>query len=101
MKLRFSIRDLLWLAALVAVCVAWWADRSYIASPRAALRDKLWSIFSKGGGLGTGMLGARTTLLTTTLTASMKKRQEISSYAFASMNWRMIRRRDSVVQFCQ
>jgi hypothetical protein len=24
MRLRFTIRDLLWLAALVAVCVAWW-----------------------------------------------------------------------------
>ena len=28
MKLRFSIRDLLWLAALVAVCVAWWVDHN-------------------------------------------------------------------------
>jgi hypothetical protein len=27
MKLRFTIRDLLWLMALVAVCIAWWVDR--------------------------------------------------------------------------
>ena len=26
MRLRFTVRDLLWLAALVAVCVAWWVD---------------------------------------------------------------------------
>ena len=26
MRLRFTIRDLLWLTALVAVCVAWWLD---------------------------------------------------------------------------
>jgi hypothetical protein len=26
MRLRFTIRDLLWLAALVAVCVGWWFD---------------------------------------------------------------------------
>ncbi len=26
---RFSIRDLLWLTALVAVCVGWWISNSY------------------------------------------------------------------------
>ena len=26
MRLRFTIRDLLWLTALVAVLVAWWMD---------------------------------------------------------------------------
>jgi hypothetical protein len=26
MRIRFSIRDLLWLTALLAVCVAWWLD---------------------------------------------------------------------------
>ena len=25
--MRFSIRDLLWATALVALCVAWWVDR--------------------------------------------------------------------------
>ena len=32
MRLRFTIRDLLWLAALVAVCVAWWVDHREMAS---------------------------------------------------------------------
>jgi hypothetical protein len=31
MRLRFTIRDLLWLAALVAVCVAWRLDRNQLA----------------------------------------------------------------------
>ena len=26
MRLRFTIRDLLWLAVVVAVCAAWWLD---------------------------------------------------------------------------
>jgi hypothetical protein len=30
MRLRFSIRDLLWLTALVAVCIVWWLDRSQL-----------------------------------------------------------------------
>jgi hypothetical protein len=28
MKLRFSIRDLLWLTLVLALCVAWWIDHS-------------------------------------------------------------------------
>ena len=32
MRLRFSIRDLLWLTAHVAMLVAWWIDRSHLAS---------------------------------------------------------------------
>jgi hypothetical protein len=32
MRLRFTIRDLLWLAALVAVCVAWWVDHRKIVT---------------------------------------------------------------------
>ena len=28
---RFTIRDLLWLTALVAVLVAWWVDRSKLS----------------------------------------------------------------------
>ena len=32
MRLCFTIRDLLWLAALVAVCVAWWADRAQLVA---------------------------------------------------------------------
>jgi hypothetical protein len=27
MRLRFTIRDLLWLAVVVAVCLGWWLDR--------------------------------------------------------------------------
>jgi hypothetical protein len=30
MKLRFSIRDLLWLTALVAVLVGWWLDHRHL-----------------------------------------------------------------------
>jgi hypothetical protein len=37
MRLRFTIRDLLWLAALVAVCVAWLSDRAQIARERAGM----------------------------------------------------------------
>jgi hypothetical protein len=29
--MRFTIRDLLWLAALMAVCVAWWVDHRSVA----------------------------------------------------------------------
>jgi hypothetical protein len=31
MRLRFTIRDLLWLTALAAVLVCWWLDRSRLA----------------------------------------------------------------------
>ena len=30
MKLRFTIRDLLWLTLLVAMAVGWYVDRSYL-----------------------------------------------------------------------
>ena len=32
MRFRFSIRDLLWLTALVAVLVAWWLDHQWMLS---------------------------------------------------------------------
>jgi hypothetical protein len=32
MKLRFSIRDLLWLTAVCAVLVAWWLDHRALKS---------------------------------------------------------------------
>jgi hypothetical protein len=35
MRFRFSIRDLLWLTALLAVCVAWWVDRHRQVAPAA------------------------------------------------------------------
>jgi hypothetical protein len=31
MKLRFSIRDLLWLTAVAALLTAWWLDRGRLA----------------------------------------------------------------------
>lgn len=31
-RLRFTIRDLLWMVCLAAVCVAWWIDRSQICN---------------------------------------------------------------------
>ena len=31
MKLRFSIRDLLWLTLVAAVAVGWWVDRSKLS----------------------------------------------------------------------
>ena len=32
MNFRFTIRDLLWLTALVAVCIAWWLDHRRLDS---------------------------------------------------------------------
>ncbi len=34
MRLRFTIRDLLWLAALVALAAAWWVDRNNLIEDR-------------------------------------------------------------------
>jgi uncharacterized membrane-anchored protein len=34
MRLRFTIRDLLWLTALVALAVGWWLDRRNVAQQR-------------------------------------------------------------------
>ena len=31
MRLRFAIRDLLWLTALIAMGLGWWADRTHAA----------------------------------------------------------------------
>jgi hypothetical protein len=39
MRLRFTIRDLLWLTALVAMGMSWWVDRRNLAANLAA-RDK-------------------------------------------------------------
>jgi len=41
MKIQFSIRDLLWLTALVAVLMAWWADRSHLQSRCVELENAL------------------------------------------------------------
>jgi hypothetical protein len=37
MRFRFRIRDLLWLAALVAIGMAWWADRRQLAEANEQL----------------------------------------------------------------
>jgi hypothetical protein len=37
MKFNFTIRDLLWMLALVAVCLGWWLDRDVIRQERREL----------------------------------------------------------------
>ena len=34
MRLRFTIRDLLWLTALVAMALAWWLDHRQLTKPQ-------------------------------------------------------------------
>jgi hypothetical protein len=43
MRFRFSIRDLLWLTALVAAVVAWMVDRANYAKRTEHIRDSLWA----------------------------------------------------------
>ena len=40
MRLRFTIRDLLWLTALIAVLVAWWVENADIKRERAILKQQ-------------------------------------------------------------
>jgi hypothetical protein len=40
MRFRFSIRDLLWLVLTVALCMAWWLDRSRLALEASSLRQR-------------------------------------------------------------
>lgn len=40
---RFTIRDVLWLTALVAMGVAWWADRSRQVELNGQLRRMIWT----------------------------------------------------------
>ncbi len=40
MRLRFTIRDLLWLAALVALAVGWWLDRNNLAREVDSLKTQ-------------------------------------------------------------
>jgi hypothetical protein len=42
MRLRFTIRDLLWLTALVAVLVAWWADHRRATESYAELEKSAY-----------------------------------------------------------
>ncbi len=46
MKLRFTIRDLLWLTALAAVSVGWWADRQSLQKQSAAEANSLRADFN-------------------------------------------------------
>lgn len=50
MKIRFSIRDLLWLTLVVALAAGWWVDRSQLAwshSQNLATADNLRSMLDK------------------------------------------------------
>ena len=40
MRFRFTIRDLLWLTALVAVLAAWWIENADIKRERAMLKQQ-------------------------------------------------------------
>ncbi len=40
MRLRFTIRDLLWLTVVVAALLGWWVDRKQLASDRAAWKAR-------------------------------------------------------------
>jgi hypothetical protein len=39
--MKFSIRDLLWLTAVVALGAAWWFDRSGLTVQNRSLKDQL------------------------------------------------------------
>jgi hypothetical protein len=39
MRFRFTIRDLLWLTALVALGLGWWVDRSQLRSRLTVAED--------------------------------------------------------------
>jgi hypothetical protein len=41
MRLRFTIRDLLWLTLMVAMAVGWWLDRGSFARDRDILKSIL------------------------------------------------------------
>jgi len=45
MRLRFTIRDLLWLTLVVALAVGWWVDRAEIRKEREKL-DKAWTVLN-------------------------------------------------------
>jgi hypothetical protein len=40
MKLRFSIRDLLWLTLAAALIIGWWLDRSRLVNARFDFRER-------------------------------------------------------------
>jgi len=54
MRLRFTIRDLLWLTAMFAIALGWWVDRDAIRKERALLDQKLAETGRKMGELVKG-----------------------------------------------
>lgn len=38
-RIQFTIRDLLWLAALVALAIGWWLDHDTVRQERDRLRE--------------------------------------------------------------
>jgi hypothetical protein len=51
MKIRFSIRDLLWLVVVAALAVAWWLDRRAIGIQRDAARATIVQLQGKAAAL--------------------------------------------------
>ena len=51
--LRFSIRELLLVTVIAALCVAWWIDRSHVAKDRDTHKSKydeiVWTLFKFHG----------------------------------------------------
>ena len=41
MRFRFTIRDLLWLTALVALGFGWWLDRSKLSAELSAFKQEM------------------------------------------------------------
>jgi len=44
MKLRFTIRDLLWLTLMVALCAAWWIDRRHLVASHDKYKQNLQNL---------------------------------------------------------
>jgi hypothetical protein len=47
--MKFSIRDLLLVTVIVAVCVAWWLDRSELTEQKKLLRQSKRGIYTIDG----------------------------------------------------
>ena len=49
---RFSIRELMLVTLVVGVCVAWWLDRSHVATESARNREIIMKVRQKGLDVG-------------------------------------------------